>query len=97
MLIRAPAQRIAAAAVVASPCCTTGATVGVSGGSSTGRAPVDDLISAKEPRSRCGIDDAAFTFELRRDVDGPHINEDDAGEGCIGDDDDDAVEGGLVV
>lgn len=58
---------------------------------------MDDLISAKEPRSRCGIDDAAFTFELRRDVDGPHINEDDPGEGCIGDDDDDAVEGGLVV
>jgi hypothetical protein len=58
---------------------------------------VDDLISAKEPRSRCGLDDATLTFELRRDVDGPRIIEDDAGEGCIGDDDEDAVEGGGLV
>ena len=96
MLIRAPAQRMAAAAVVASGCGTVGAGVDVSGGSSTGRAPADVLISAKELRSRCGIG-AIFTVVLRRDVDGPHTNEEDAGEGCIGDDDDDSVEGGLVV
>jgi hypothetical protein len=97
MLIRAPAQRIAAAAVVTSACGTTGAVANVSGGSSTGRAPVDDRISAKELRSRCGIDDAIFTAELRRDADGPHTDEEDPGEGGTGDDDEDAVDGGLVV
>lgn len=97
MLIRAPAQRIAAAAVVASACGTADAVVDVSGGSSTGRAPVDDRISAKELRSRCGIDKAIFAVELRRDTDGPHANEEDPGEVGTGGDDEDAVDGGLVV
>lgn len=96
MLIRAAAQRIAAAAVVASAC---GTAVDVGGGSSTGREPVDDRTSAKELRRRCGIDDAMFTAELRRDIDGPRINEEeleeDPGEDCVGVDD--TVEGGLVV
>jgi hypothetical protein len=92
MLILAPAQRIAAAAVVASACGTTGAEEDVSGGSSTGRAPLDVRISAKEVRSRCGIDDEMFTAELRRDVDGPHTNEEGPEH-----DGDDAEEGGLVV
>jgi len=97
MLIRAPAQRIAAAAVAASVCGTTGGIVEISGCSSTGRAPMDVRISAKELRSRCGIDDVMFTVELRREVDDAHTNEDDLGEEGIGDDNDDAVEGGLVV
>ncbi len=97
MLIRAPAHRIAAAAVVASACGTTGGAVDIGGCSSTGRAPVDDRISAKELRSRCGIEDAMFTVELRREVDGAHINEEDPVGECIGDDSDDAVEGGLAV
>ena len=97
MLIRAPAQRIAAAAVVASACGTTGGTVEVGGCSSSGRAPVDDRISAKELRSRCGIDDAMFVVELRREVDGAHANEEYPGGECIGDDNDDTVEGGLAV
>ncbi len=36
-----------------------------------------------------------FTAELRRDVDGPHTNEEDPDEECVGVDD--PVEGGLVV
>lgn len=58
---------------------------------------MDDRISAKELRSRCGI---MFAVELRREVDGAHTNEEDPGGECIGDDsedNDDAVEGGLVV
>ena len=97
MLIRAPAQRIAAAAVVASACGTTGGIVAIGGCSSSGRAPEDDLMSAKELRSRCGIDDTMFTVEVRREVDGAHVNEEYPGGECIGDDNDDAVEGGLVV
>lgn len=58
---------------------------------------MDDRISAKEVRSLCGMDEAMFTVELRRDADDPHANEEDPGESCTEDDDDDAVEGGLVV
>lgn len=57
---------------------------------------MDDRISAKELRSRCGIDDAMLAVE-RREVDGAHANEEYPGGECIGDDNDDAVEGGLVV
>jgi hypothetical protein len=57
---------------------------------------VDERVSAKEVRSRCGIDEARFTAELRRDVDDPNTNEEDPGESCVEDEDDD-VEGGLVV
>ena len=94
-MIRAAAQRIAAAVVVASGCGTVGATVDMGGGSSTGRAPVDDRSSAKELRRRCGIDDARFTAELRRDVGGLRTKEEDPGDGSVGVED--AVEGGLVV
>jgi len=77
MLILAAAQRIAAAAAVASARNTTGAGVDVGGGSSTGRVPVDDRISANELRRRCGIDDGTFTAVLRWDVDGTRTNEDE--------------------
>lgn len=97
MLTRAAAQRIAAAVVVASACGTTGTAVNVGSAPSIGRASVDDRTSAKEPRRRWGIDDAMLIVEVRRDVDGPHISEDDPeAEGdCVGVDD--PVEGGLVV
>lgn len=58
---------------------------------------MDDRISAKELRSRCGMDDAMFTVGLRREVDDARDNEEYPGGECIGDGNDDAVEGGLVV
>lgn len=38
-----------------------------------------------------------FAVELRREVDGVHTNEVDPGGECTGDDNVDAVEGGLIV
>jgi hypothetical protein len=94
MLILAAAQRMAAAAVVASACGTTGAKGDVGGGSRTGRVPVDNRLSANELRRRCGIDDGTFTAVLRWDVDGTRTNEELKDDWV---DVDNAVEGELVV
>ena len=93
ILTRAAAQRIAAAVVVASGCGTTGAAVDAGGDSITGRAPVDDRISAKELRRRCGI--VMFEVELRRDAGGAQTNGEEPGVGGVGVVADE--EGGLVV
>lgn len=93
MLTPAAAQRIAAAVVVASGCGTTGCAVCVGGGSSVGREPVEDRISAKELRRRWGIDGVMFDVELRRDVDCPRTNEEDPGVEGV----DDPAEVGLVA
>lgn len=93
MLTPAAAQRIAAAVVVASECGTMGCTVGTGGGSSVGREPVEDRISAKELRRRCGIGGVIFDVELRRDADCPRTNEEDPEVEDV----DDPAEVGLVV
>jgi hypothetical protein len=95
ILTRAAAQRIAAAVVVASACGTTGAAVATGGDSIIGRAPVDERISAKELRSRCGIDDEMFKAELRWGVDGARTNGEDPGVDGVGGVV--AEEGGLLV
>ena len=92
MLTPAAAQRIAAAVVVASECGTMDCTVCAGGGSSVGRDPVEDRISAKELRRRWGIV-VILDVELRRDVDCPRTSEEDPGVEGV----DDPAEVGLVV
>jgi hypothetical protein len=95
ILTRAAAQRIAAAVVVRSASGTTGSAIGTGGGSIIGRAPVDDRISVKELRRRCGIDNEMFEVELRWDVDGARTSGEDPGVGGVGVDV--AEEGVLLV
>ena len=68
-------------------------TVCAGGGSSVGREPVEDRISAKELRRRWGIEGVILDVELRRDVDCPRTNEDDPGVEGV----DDPAETGLVA